>query len=49
MTQGDEAIEPLLKCRKRINEIKTGGLSLTREESGGNLLTVQMVFGIEVA
>jgi len=22
--QGDEAIEPLLKCRKRIDEIKTG-------------------------
>ena len=23
--QGAEAIEPLLKCRKRIDEIKTGG------------------------
>ena len=23
--QGDEAIEPLLKCRKRINETKTEG------------------------
>ena len=23
--QGDEAIEPLRKCRKRIDEIKTGG------------------------
>jgi len=23
--QGDEAIEPLLKCRKRIEEIKTEG------------------------
>ena len=23
--QGDEAIEPLLKCRKRIDEIKTEG------------------------
>ena len=25
MNQGDEAIEPLLKCRKRIDEIKTEG------------------------
>ena len=32
--QGDEEIEPLLKCRKRIDGIKTEGKSLTREEFG---------------
>jgi len=37
MNQGDEAIEPLLKCRKHIDEIKTGGSSLTRDKLNGNL------------
>jgi hypothetical protein len=36
--QGDEAIEPLLKCRKRIDEIKTEGWSLTRDKFDGSLL-----------
>jgi hypothetical protein len=27
--------KPLMKCRKRIDDVETGGLSLTREESGG--------------
>lgn len=31
MDQGDEAIKPLLKCRKRIDEIKTEGESLTQD------------------
>jgi hypothetical protein len=26
---------PLMKCRKRIDDVETGGPSLTREESGG--------------
>lgn len=47
--QGDEAIKPLLKCRKRINEIKTEGVSLTRDKFGGYLFTGQMVSGTEVA
>jgi len=47
--QGDEAIEPLLKCRKRIDEIKTGEESLTRDKFGGSLFTGQVVSGIEVA
>jgi hypothetical protein len=47
--QGDEAIEPLLKCRKRIEEIKTEGESLTRDKFGGSLFTGQVVSGIEVA
>jgi len=41
--------EPLIKCRKRRNVIKTGGESLTWEESGGNLFTVQMVTGMKAA
>ena len=47
--QGDEAIEPLLKCRKRIDEIKTGKESLTRDKLGGCLIIGQVVSGIEVA
>lgn len=37
--QGDEAIKPLLTCRKRIDEIKTEGESLTRDKFSGNLFT----------
>lgn len=37
--QGDEAIKPLLKCRKRINGIKTEGESLTRDKLSENLFT----------
>ena len=48
-SQGDEAIEPLLKCRKRMDEIKTEGWSLTRDKLGGHLFTGQVVSGIEVA
>ena len=41
--------EPLIKCRKRRDVIKTGGVSLTRDKSGGNLFTVQAVAGMEAA
>ena len=41
--------EPLTKCRKRRGAIKTGRESLTRDKSGGNLLTVQAVVGMEAA
>jgi len=41
--------EPLIKCRKRKDVIKTGRKSLARDKSGGNLLTVQMVAGMEAA
>ncbi len=47
--QGDEAIEPLLKCRKRIDEIKTGEESLPRDKLGGSLFIGQVVSGIKVA
>ena len=39
----------LMKCRKRIVDIKTEGVSLTRDKFGGNLLTAQMVSGMKVA
>jgi hypothetical protein len=37
--QGDEAIKPLQKCRKRIDGIRTEGKSLTRDKLSGNLST----------
>ncbi len=49
MDHGDEAIKPLLTCRKRIDEVKTEGESLTRDKFGGHLFTGQMVSGTEVA
>ena len=39
MIQGDEEIEPLLKCRKRIDEIETEEKSLLRDKFSGNLFT----------
>ena len=47
--QGDEAIKPLLRCRKYKDEIKTKGKSLTWEEFGRNLITGQAVSGMKVA
>jgi hypothetical protein len=41
--------EPLIKCRKRREVIKTRGELLTWDESGGDLLTVQAVTGMEAA
>jgi hypothetical protein len=41
--------EPLIKCRKCRDVIKTGGVLLTRDEPGGNLLTVQAVAGMKAA
>ena len=37
--QGDEEIKPLQKCRKCMDEIKTGGRSLTQDQPNGYLLT----------
>ena len=37
--QGDEEIKPLLKCRKRSDEIKTEEESLPRDKLSGNLFT----------
>ena len=41
--------EPLKKCRKRRNVIKTRGESLTWDEPEGNLLTDQAVTGMKAA
>ena len=41
--------EPLIKCRKRRNVIKTRGVSLTWDKSGGYLITDRMVTGMEAA
>jgi hypothetical protein len=41
--------ESLRKCRKRRDVIKTRGESLTWDESGGNLSTVQTVAGMKAA
>lgn len=41
--------EPLMKCRKRSNDVKTEGVSLTRDKFGGNLFTVQAASGIKKA
>jgi len=43
------ASEPLLKCRKRSDDIETGVQLLPRDESGGCLLTGQAVSGMKVA
>ena len=43
------ASEPLMKCRKRRNDVKTGRKSLTRDKFGMNLFTVQAASGMKVA
>jgi hypothetical protein len=41
--------EPLMRCRKRSGDIETGVGILPRDESGGCLLTGQVVSGMKVA
>ena len=41
--------EPLMKCRKRMDDVKTGRLSLARDKFGRNLFTDQTASGIKVA
>jgi hypothetical protein len=48
-TVESNASEPLMTCRKRRNGVKTGGESLLRDQSGGNLLTAQAASGMKVA
>jgi len=43
------ASEPLRKGRKRRDEVKTGGESLTRDKPRGNLLTAWAASGLKVA
>ena len=48
-TVESNANEPLMTCRKRRNDVKTGRESLTRDKSGSNLLTGQTASGIKAA
>jgi hypothetical protein len=41
--------EPLRTCRKRLGDVKTGGVSLPREECGRSLWTARMASGMEAA
>jgi len=43
------ASEPLLTCRKRRDDVKTGGLSLLQDQPKGNLLTAWVASGMKVA
>lgn len=43
------ASEPLLKCRKRRNDVKTGELSLPRDKHKGHLFTACAASGMKVA
>ena len=48
-TVESNANKPLMTCRKRRDDVKTGRESLARDKSGSNLLTGQMASGIKVA
>jgi hypothetical protein len=43
------ASEPLMTCRKRRDDVKTGGESLPRDQSGGDLFTAQAASGMKAA
>jgi hypothetical protein len=48
-TTKTNASEPLMTCRKRRNDVKTGGKSLIREQPEGSLLTARVASGMEAA
>jgi hypothetical protein len=48
-TVESNASEPLMRCRKRRDEVKTGGESLPRDQSGGNLFTARAASGMKAA
>ena len=48
-TVESNASEPLMTCRKRRNDVKTGRESLSRDQSGGNLSTAQAASGMKAA
>ena len=41
--------EPLMRCRKRRDDVKTGRESLARDKFGGNLFTARAASGIKAA
>jgi hypothetical protein len=43
------ASKPLMTCRKRIDDVETGGRSLTRDKSGGVLIAAQTASGMKAA
>jgi len=48
-TVESNASEPLMRCRKRRDDVKTGGESLPRDQSGGNLFTARAAPGMKAA
>jgi len=48
-TEKANVSEPLLKCRKRSDDIRTGVQLLPRDQSGGYLFTALVVSGMKVA
>jgi hypothetical protein len=48
-TVESNASEPLMTCRKRRNGVETGGESLPRDQSGGDLFTAQAASGMKAA
>jgi hypothetical protein len=48
-TEKANVSEPLLRCRKRSDDIRTGVRSLPWDQSGGYLFTALVVSGMEVA
>ena len=48
-TTKTNASEPLMTCRKRRNDVKTGGKSLIREKLERSLLTARVASGMEAA
>jgi hypothetical protein len=48
-TVESNASEPPMTCRKRRNGVKTGGESLPRDQSGGNLSTARAASGMKEA
>jgi hypothetical protein len=43
------ASEPLMTCRKLLDDIKTEAEAVSRDERGGSLLTARAVSGMKVA
>ena len=43
------ASEPLKTCRKRSEDVKTEGVSLTRDKFGSNLIIAQVASGMKKA
>ena len=49
MARETTASEPLMTCRKRRDDVETGGKSLTRDKSGDDLITARTASGMKAA